>query len=153
MQKNLLFKDGVAKRDPSLKDTDKSALNAIVQAAVNLELFTIPLYMTSLYSLHGTHQITGKKNNFYQGRLWPGMSTSAKPETDNQTAFNIIFSVFIAEMLHLQLASNICTAVGVAPTYTSSALQNKHYGWTCYGEDIQILPHILDFKDTTPEYQ
>jgi hypothetical protein len=153
MKKDLLFKDGVINRDPSLKDTDKSALNAIVQAAVNLELFTIPLYMTSLYSMQGTHQITSKGNNFYQGRLWPGMSTSANPTTDNQTAFNIIFSVFIAEMLHLQLASNVCTAVGVAPTYTSSALQNKTFGWTCYGDDVQVLPHILDFKDTKPEYQ
>lgn len=153
MQQNLLFKDAITGRDPSLKNTDRSALHAIVQAAVNLELFTIPLYMTSLYSLHGTHQITSKGNNFYQGRLWPGMSTSAKPETDNQTAFNIIFSVFIAEMLHLQLASNICTAVGVAPTYTSSALQSENFGWTCYGEDVHVLPHILDFKDTIPEYQ
>lgn len=153
MNKDLLFKDGVTGRDPSLKNTDRSALHAIVQAAVNLELFTIPLYMTSLYSLQGTHQITSSGNNFYQGRLWPGMSTTAAPTSDNETAFNIIFSVFIAEMLHLQLASNICTAVGVAPTYTSNALQSKNYGWTCYGDDIQVLPHILDFKDTIPEYQ
>lgn len=147
----LLFKDVTSDRNPSLKNTDRSALYAIVQAAVNVELFTIPLYMTSLYSLYGTHQITGQ-NNFYQGRLWPGMATTADPKTDNDQAFNAIFSVFIAEMLHLQLASNICKVVGVNPTYTSLALQNEHYGWTCYGADNTTIPHILDFKDTVAPY-
>ena len=90
----LLFKDGVQKRDPKFKDTDKSALYAIVQACVNVELFTIPLYMTSLYSIYGMHQITGQ-NNFYQGRNWPGMATVADPKTANDKAFNAIFSVFI----------------------------------------------------------
>jgi hypothetical protein len=143
---NLLFKDGEQHRDPTLKATDKSALNAVVQACVNVELFTIPLYMTSLYSIYGLHQITGQ-NDFYQGRNWPGMATVADPKTPNDTAFNAIFSVFIAEMLHLQLASNICKAVGVSPTYTSPALMNSNYGWTCYGPKNTILPHILDFKD------
>jgi len=151
MKNLLLFKDVVAERDPTLKNTDRSALYAIVQAAVNVELFTIPLYMTSLYSLYGMHQITGQ-NNFYQGRMWPGMSTKAEPKTDNDLAFNAIFSVFIAEMLHLQLASNICKAVGVNPTYTSPMLQNKNYGWTCYGPDLTVIPHIIDFLDTIPPY-
>ncbi len=148
---SMLFKDGVQQRDPSLKATDKSALFATAQAAVNVELFTIPLYMTSLYSLEGTHQITGK-NNFYQGRMWPGMSTTANPQTDNQKAFNAIFSVFIAEMLHLQLASNICKAIGAVPDYTSPMLQTENYGWICYGNDLTVLPHILDFKDTKAPY-
>ncbi|XZF14632.1 ferritin-like domain-containing protein [Chitinophagaceae bacterium MMS25-I14] len=148
---DLLLKDVQQQRDPSLKDTDKSALYAIIQAAVNVELFTIPLYMTSLYSIQGTHQITGQ-NNFYQGRLWPGKGTKADPQTDNDKAFNAIFSVFIAEMLHLQLASNIGKKVGYSPTYTSSALQSPTYGWTCYGDNITVLPHILDFKDTIAPY-
>lgn len=147
----LLFKDAVTDRDPSLKNTDRSALYAIVQAAVNVELFTIPLYMTSLYSLYGMHQITGQ-NNFYQGRLWPGMATTADPKTDNDLAFNAIFSVFIAEMLHLQLASNICKTIGVNPSYTSPSLQSKNYGWTCYGPDLTVIPHIIDFKDTIAPY-
>lgn len=150
-QKTLLFKDVAVGRDPVLKDTDKSALYAIAQAAVNVELFTIPLYMTSLYSLYGTHQITGK-NNFYQGRLWPGKGTVANPVTPNDEAFNAIFSVFIAEMLHLQLASNICKVIGKKPTYISPALQTPNFGWKCYGPDITVLPHILDFKDTIAPY-
>jgi hypothetical protein len=141
----------IAGRDPQMKDTDKSALYAIAQAAVNVELFTIPLYMTSLYSLHGTHQITGP-NDYYRGRLWPGMSTTADPKTGNEKAFNAIFSVFIAEMLHLQLASNICKAIGVSPTFTSPMLQSPNFGWSCYGPDNTVIPHILDLKDTIAPY-
>lgn len=42
-------------RDLSNLAADKAAVYAMVQAAVNVELFTIPLYMTSLYSVHGMH--------------------------------------------------------------------------------------------------
>lgn len=152
MKNLLLFKDGAQQRDPSLKDTDKSALQAIVQAAVNVELFTIPLYMTSLYSLCGTHQITSKDNDFYRGRLWPGKATVANPRSANDRAFNAIFSVFIAEMLHLQLASNICTAVQVTPSFTSPALQTPDLGWKCYGPDNTVIPHIIDLRDTIAPY-
>jgi hypothetical protein len=101
-------------RHPSLFETDYAAVKAIVQAAVNVELFTIPLYMTTLYSIQGVHQITGS-NNLYQGRLWPGLAPTFRPGInpsknipENEKAFNTIFSVFIEEMLHLQLASNHC---------------------------------------------
>jgi hypothetical protein len=151
MNNKLLFKDVAPDRDPSFKETDRSALNALVQATVNVELFTIPLYMTSLYSLYGLHQITGQ-NNFYQGRMWPGMSTNAAPKTANDHAFNAIFSVFIAEMLHLQLASNICKAVGVTPSYTSPMLQTSNFGWKCYDANSTVIPHIIDFKDTKAPY-
>jgi hypothetical protein len=146
--KNMLqLTEPVKDRNTSLKDTDRSALHAIVQAAVNVELFTIPLYMASLYSLQGTHQINGQ-NDFYLGRRWPGMSTSSDPKSGNEKAFNGIFSVFIAEMLHLQLASNICKAVGAVPNYTSKPLQDENYGWICYGPDKTVIPHIIDLKDT-----
>jgi len=142
----------ITNRDPKFKATDISALKALAQAAVNVELFTIPLYMTTLYSLQGTHQVN-TATNLYQGRLWPGMGTSAEPKTDNEKVFNGIFSVYIAEMLHLQLASNICNAVGVAPTFTSPLLVDQNnYTWTCYGPDNTTIPHILDFRDTKPKY-
>lgn len=143
-------------RDLSNLDADKAAVNAMVQAAVNVELFTIPLYMTSLYSIHGMHQINGAGNNFYQGRLWPGLTTTRKtdvPLTSNQDVFNKVFGVFIAEMLHLQLAANICTAVGYAPTFTSPLLQNPDHSWNCYGDDKTIIPHVLDLKDVKKDSQ
>lgn len=77
------------------------------------------------------------------------MATSARPKTNNDKAFNGVFSVFIAEMLHLQLASNICKAIGVVPSFTSQALQNTNYGWTCYSFRNTIIPHIIDLEDTT----
>jgi hypothetical protein len=135
-------------RDPSLKPTDKSALYAIAQAAIDVELFTIPLYMSTLYSIQGMHEINSKGNSFYKGRLWPGSAATAKPRSANEKAFNIIFSVFIEEMLHLQLAANIATVIGYQPTFTSSALQSPDNGWTCYGPDKTMIPRILDLTDT-----
>jgi len=141
------------KRDPQYKAEDKAALQAIAQAAVDVELFTIPLYMVALYSIHGMHQITSAGNDFYQGRLWPGRAPSPDPDADpnpaNARAFNLLFSVFIDEMLHLQLAANIAKALGVTPSFTSSSLMNDHYGWTCYARHETVIPHILDFADTT----
>jgi hypothetical protein len=136
-------------RDPSLKPTDKSALYAIAQAAIDVELFTIPLYMSTLYSIQGMHEINSKGTDYYKGRLWPGSNTVAVPQTANQKAFNIIFSVFIEEMLHLQLAADIATVIGCPLVFTSSALQTPDNGWTCYGPDKTAIPCILDLKDTT----
>ncbi len=141
-----------APRDPSNQKTDAAALRAIAQAAVEVELFTIPLYMTALYSIQGMHQITGAGNSFYEGRLWPGPATTANPTTANEKAFNIVFSVFIQEMLHLQLAANMATTInlnGAAPDFTSKALMNPQtHAWTCYGPSLTVIPHIIDLKDT-----
>jgi hypothetical protein len=140
-------------RDLSYLPADINAVQQLVQAAVNVELFTIPLYMTSLYSIYGMHQINGADNNFYQGRLWPGMSTTpGAPEqlTSNQDAFNKVYSVFVAEMLHLQLVANICKAVGHEPLFTSAVLQNQDHSWNCYGEDCTTIPHVIDLQDTLP---
>ena len=136
-----------APRDPKFKAIDKSALYAIAQAAVNVELFTIPLYMGTLYSIQGTHQIKAKDQSYFKGRLWPGGATTANPTTANEKAFNIIFSVFIQEMLHLQLAANIATAIGADPSFTSPMLQDANNGWTCYGPTNTIIPHIVDLRD------
>src|SRR6202051_4902191 len=135
-------------RDPKSKGTDIAAVRAIAQAACEVELFTIPLYMTSLYSIQGFHQITSTGNDFYAGRQWPGSAPTVKPATANEKAFNIIFSVFIQEMLHLQLAANMATTIGALPSFTGAALQNPSHGWTCYGPDKTIIPHVIDLKDT-----
>ncbi|MES2040751.1 MAG: ferritin-like domain-containing protein [Pseudomonadota bacterium] len=130
-------------------NTDAAAVRAIAQATVSVELFTIPLYMNSMYSIYGTHQINSKGNNYYKGRQWPGMATTAKASTANERAFNIIFSVFIQEMLHLQMAANIATAIGVDPSFTEkSGLQDDKRGWTCYGSENYTIPCIVDLRDT-----
>lgn len=150
MKSTLLFThDNRLKNRPvSFKEVDEQALHAIVQAAVNVELFTIPLYMTSLYSLQGMHEMNSKGNDFYLGRTWPGMAATANPTTDNEKAFNAVFSVFVAEMLHLQIISNLAKVVGYEPKFTCEPLQNEEtYAWKCYGDDKTVLPHILDFED------
>jgi hypothetical protein len=58
-------------RDPGFKDLDIAAISAIAQAAIDVELFTIPLYMTSLYSIQGMHQITSQGNDFYKADCGP----------------------------------------------------------------------------------
>jgi hypothetical protein len=142
-------------RDLGNVEADAAAVRWIAQTAINVELFTIPLYMTSLYSIQGMHPITGKDSDFYKGRQWPGAKPSvivdsdrSKPGWGNKRAFNIVFSVFIQEMLHLQMAANLATAIGVRPTFTSGALQNAQNGWTCYGPDLHMIPNIVDLRDT-----
>ena len=135
------------------READALTLRAIAQAAVSVELFTIPLYMGALYSIYGMHQITGEREDFYAGRWWPGLAPTAPREgkqlTSNQWAFNLIFSVFIEEMLHLQMAANIASAIGVCPIFTGSPLQTNNYGWQCYGPNETMIPHIVDLRDTT----
>jgi hypothetical protein len=153
----ILEKYGVVReedlhRDPSLKDTDRAAVRAIAQAAVNVELFTIPLYMVAMYSIQGTHQITGA-NAFYEGRQWPGRAAqrNAAKEDSKAQAFNLTFKVFIEEMLHLQLAANLCKVIGVEPQFTELSPAASNYAWSCYDDSTKI-PYILDFKDTVPSY-
>lgn len=139
----------ITDRSLSKLESDKSAARAIIQAAVSVELFTIPLYMTTMYSIQGTHQINSKNLDYYRGRQWPGAGPVAQPRNDNERAFNIIFSVFIQEMLHLQMAANLATAMGVMPNFTPAALVDQRLGWICYGPQLSVLPHIIDLRDTS----
>jgi len=141
-------------RDPKHFPTDKKAVEAIVQACVNVELFTIPLYMTTLYSIQGMHQINSSGTAMYKGKLWPGLAPTFRPGSghkgniaENEKAFNTIFSVFIEEMLHLQLASNVATALQIKPKFTLLSPKDKDYAWQCYNAESTILPGIVDFKD------
>lgn len=137
----------VTDRAPSNFSVDQAAVQAIVQAAVDVELFTIPLYMSAMYSIYGSHEINAEGQSYYEGRCWPGLSTTASPSTPNEEAFNTIFSVFIEEMLHLQMAANLAVGVGAQPCFTSKALQDDQHGWTCYGGS-SVIPHIVDLQDT-----
>ncbi len=134
-------------RDLCFLDADLACVRAIAQAAINVELFTIPLYMTALYSVQGTHQINSEGSTLYTGRWWPGSAPAANPDTTNKKVFNKVYSVFVEEMLHLQLASNMASRLGFTPTFTSSALQTEDYGWKCYAKGSTTIPHILDFTD------
>lgn len=77
---------------------EKQNLFDHLQHAVDLELWTIPLYMTSLYSIKGIE----------------GVSPKNYPKTAK-----LLQSVLNEEMLHLEIACNLCNALGYSPKINS----------------------------------
>lgn len=153
-----------SERDYSHFENDKKNLQKLLQMALEVELFTIPLYMSGMYSIEGYHQINTKKSNFYQGRQWPGAAPKFRADIANdpkQDAFNKVFKVFIEEMLHLQIAANLCNAYGnenkenvnpkcknnVNAKFKDNGIINEDYSWSCYGDDKTVIPGIIDFTD------
>ncbi|CAM2069591.1 Ferritin-like domain-containing protein [Sulfidibacter corallicola] len=139
------LKTPITNRDLSNVPNDTAVVRAIAQAALEVELFTIPLYMVAMHSLQGMHEINSNGVDYYQGRVWPGLAPSASPQTDNQKAYNTLFSVFIEEMVHLQVAANLANGIGAIPVFTN--FQNA--GWKVYGPQNTVIPHIIDLADTT----
>ena len=72
---------------------DHSLLIAHLQATVDVELFTIPLYLTATYSFTQAALNTDVVYNLQQKTL----------------------SVAVQEMYHLQQACNLCNVFGVTP--------------------------------------
>ena len=130
-------------------ELDQKNLRNLLQMALEVELFTIPLYMSGMYSIQGFHQInTG--NNFYQGRQWPGMGPKFYSQHEyptNQDAFNKVFKVFIEEMLHLQIAANLNNAYGNKAKFTNNGLINADFSWKSYSAKNTQIPGIIDFTD------
>ena len=127
-----------APRDLTNLAVDRAALFTLIQTAVNVELFTIPLYMTALYSIRGTYPAPSDGQN-----TWPGLRPDPTASTPSQRAFNAIFSVYVQEMLHLQLAGNIASAMGLPP-----ALEAPVYDGTtlpCIG-DLKNMPGYEDVR-------
>jgi hypothetical protein len=135
------------RRSLDLFPTDSAALHQLLQLAVEVELFTIPLYMTSLYSIRGMY-LDSPDNQ----AMWPGMKPNFQVSSANQYAYNAIFSVYIQEMLHLQLASNLCTAVGLTPKFPTMDYSKFGTSIPCIGdlknvqgyEDVQVKLGPLD---------
>lgn len=177
MNYTAFLAEGAPPQPNDSKDLHLSALQTIVQAAANVELFTIPLYMCSMYSVVGSHQITGD-NALYRGRWWPGAAKTADPtkkmyddvnrlpindslfSATNNDIFNKIFKIFIEEMLHLQLVGNLAKVLGIEElSFTSDELMDSDkvgpdqgkisggYNWHCYNGS-GIIPHIVDLADT-----
>lgn len=135
------------KHDPKHYAADAHALRCIAEVAMNVELFTIPLYMNALYSLKGFHQLTFGDTDIYQGRQWPGLEPTAEPENANEEAFNSVFGIFIQEMFHLEIAMNLASAIGVEPNLQNLLMDQAH-GWTCYGPDKHVIPFVFDLRDS-----
>ncbi len=75
----------------------KDSLIKLLQAAVQLELTTVPLYMNAMYSMH------------------PGT---------NDEAYHLIRSVVLEEMLHMTLAGNLMNALGRHPVLNKVGTAN-----------------------------
>ena len=75
---------------------NKSDLHQHLQYALNLELWTIPLYLTALYSIKDLNKL--KRHEY--------------PE-----AAKLILSVVVQEMLHMELVCNISNALGFSPEF------------------------------------
>jgi Ferritin-like len=75
---------------------NKSDLHNHLQQALNLELWTIPLYLTALYSIKNLRKLK---------------------HHDYPDAAKLILSVAIQEMLHMELVCNISNALGCTPEF------------------------------------
>jgi hypothetical protein len=75
---------------------DKHDLYRHLQHALDVELWTIPLYLTALYSIRDLSKIRHQEY----------------PE-----AAKLIFSVVIQEMLHAELVCNVSNALGYSPLF------------------------------------
>jgi hypothetical protein len=69
-----------------------------LQAAVDLEFWTIPYYMAAAYSI----------------------------KDQGEEAFQLVLSVVNQEMLHVQLAANIANAYGLSPLFKSPVYKGAH---------------------------
>lgn len=110
-------------KNPS--DWKKADLYKHLQHAIDLELWTIPLYLTSLYSIKDLKKL--------------------RPENYPDDA-KLILSVVVQEMLHLELVCNICNALGYAPKI-SQPVYDGSKGVPFIHPDKLLLPEILkDYK-------
>jgi hypothetical protein len=73
---------------------NRSDLHQHLQHALNLELWTIPLYLTALYSIKDLKKLNHQ---------------------DYPEAAKLLLSVLIQEMLHMELVCNISNALGYPP--------------------------------------
>lgn len=87
-----------------------------LQYAVNLEVWTIPFYMSALYSI----------------------------QDRSSAAFQAIQSVVNQEMLHVQMAANVCNAYGLSPGFSPAPIYK--------GDRIPHLDFDLDKPDPRQEF-
>lgn len=80
-----------SKSSSVLPEWDISHLQLHLQGVVDLELWTIPYYMTAMYSI----------------------------KDPSSTPYRLIQSIVYQEMLHAQLASNIANAYGLSPVFSA----------------------------------
>jgi Ferritin-like len=91
--------------------------------AVELEMWTVPLYLTAAYSIAAPVDPSTSRPEFAPVPAKPDGSpdfSRFNQQDYNQYAFNSVLSVAIQEMLHVELAANILNAVRPRRLLTSS---------------------------------
>jgi hypothetical protein len=83
---------------------NKADLHLHLQHALALELWTIPVYLTALYSIKGLRNL----------------KTHDYPE-----AAKIMYSVVVQEMLHIELVCNLSNALGWAPRFHAPTYSDR----------------------------
>ncbi len=107
----------------SKEEWSMSHLNELLQEAVNLEFWTIPFYMSAMYSI--------KKRA-------PKEHT---PESMSADPYQLIRTVVNQEMLHLQCASNIANAFGLSPTFDAPKYEGTTVPYLDFSKD---KPEVVD---------
>ena len=89
--------------------------------AARLELWTIPLYLSVAYSINvvphpatGRPELTAVNYPVLPDGLPDYNWFQDKPQHAAQFAFNNIMSIAFQEMLHVELAANLCNAIGAS---------------------------------------
>ena len=101
------------------EDWSVDDLHASLQHALDLELWTIPLYLSALYSIKDLDRMEKK---------------------DYPVPAKLLASVAAQEMLHLELAGNLCVALGHVPEF-----ERPHY------DDQTRIPLIHPDPEELPE--
>ena len=89
-----------------------SWLTIHLNATVAVEFFTIPIYLTAIYSF------TNRALNY--------VDPEAGPDDPKQPLFDMqqrLLSVAVQEMYHMQLAANLCNALGETPVVPQLTLE------------------------------
>ena len=107
----------------------KADLHKHLQHAIDLELWTIPLYLTALYSIKDLKKL--------------------RP-SDYPDEAKLIFSVVVQEMLHLELVCNISNALGYAPKIKQPVYDGSK-GVPFIHPEKTLIPDILKGYKVKPQ--
>jgi Ferritin-like len=109
------------KNERASEKWDIKALREHLQHAVDLEFWTIPFYMSAMYS------VTSRSS----------------------AAFQLVQAVVHQEMLHLQCAANIANAFGLSPTFDAPVYLGKaipHLNFTLDKPDPTLDPQFQPYS-------
>lgn len=126
----------------------KKELYEHLQAAINVEFFTIPLYLTAAYSIKPSSRGSWKV-------LLEGEDDKKNPISEEYSVFGTVLSVAIQEMYHLMWICNVAKSVGMpikveAPDFSklpttlhiSDSISKNYKGVGSLGDVIDLLVAI-----------